>query len=243
VATTIYAFRLYAERTKEQMTRLEEIIADREKAQAELKASLDEKEVLLKEIHHRVKNNLQVISSLLYIQARKVKDPEALEMFKESQNRVRAMALVHERLYQSQNLSQIDFAKYLDSLSHYWLRSYAVDPGAIRLQLNVNDVYLSIDTAVPCALLINELASNALKHAFPNGMRGQITVDMRPRAQQEGFVLRVVDNGVGFPEDFDIATSDSLGMQLVSTLVRQIGGTMEMESEGGTTFTVVFGGS
>jgi two-component sensor histidine kinase len=241
VATTIYAFRLYAERTKEQMSRLEAIIAERERAQAELKASLDEKEVLLKEIHHRVKNNLQVISSLLYIQARKVEDPEALEMFKESQNRVRAMALVHERLYQSQDLSQIDFAKYIDSLSHYWLRSYAVDPGAVRLRLDVKDVYLTIETAVPCALLINELASNALKHAFPNGRRGEISVYMRPGATTESYVLRVTDNGVGFPADFDIESSDTLGMQLVTTLVSQIEGTMELDDQGGTAFTVTFG--
>jgi len=181
----------------------QEIIA-RKQAEERIKASLKEKEVLLREIHHRVKNNLQIISSLLKLQAGQIEDEQMLEALAESQNRVQSMALVHEKLYQSPDLSSVDFAAYVRSLTNHLLRSYTVGAKAVRLRMDIQDVALNVDTATPCGLILNELVSNALKHAFqsPSTEReNEIAVGLS--ARQGRFKLVVRDNGVGFPTDLD----------------------------------------
>jgi two-component sensor histidine kinase len=208
----------------------------------ELKAFSREKEVLLKEVHHRVKNNLQVISSLLNLQAGTVKDPNVLQVFKESQHRVRAMALIHEKLYQSPDLVKVDFGEYVQSLTGYLFRSFGVERATIALKVNVKDVFLEVETAIPCGLIVNELVSNALKHAFPAGREGEIRID----AQAEGtehVTLRVSDNGVGFPPAVDFRTTASLGLRLVNTLTKQLEGMIELQSSGGTAFQIRFSAS
>jgi two-component sensor histidine kinase len=214
-------------------------IAERKRAEEQIKASLKEKEVLLKEIHHRVKNNLQAISSLLYLQSKGVKDKEALEMFQDGQNRVRSMALIHERLYHSKDLTRVDFAEYVRNLASYLFRSYGVHSNVIQLKVNVEDVFLGIDTAIPCGLITNELISNSLKHAFPGGRGGEIRIELC--SDHDGqFTLVVSDNGVGFPQDLDFLDTDSLGLQLVNTLIDQLEGTIELDRSGGTVFEITF---
>jgi two-component sensor histidine kinase len=213
-------------------------ITDRKRAEEQIKASLKEKEVLLKEIHHRVKNNLQVISSLLYLQSQNIVDKRALRMFQDSQNRVRSMALVHERLYQSKDLARIDFAEYARNLASYIFRSYGVNSDLIKPEIHVDDIALGIDAAVPCGLILNELVSNSLKHAFPNGKKGQIRVGLS--ADNDKFTLMVSDNGVGFPKDLDFRNTESLGLQLVNTLVAQLEGTIELDRSMGTAFEITF---
>ena len=213
-------------------------ITERKRAEEQIKASLKEKEVLLKEIHHRVKNNLQVISSLLYLQSRNIEDNQTLEMFQDSQHRVRSMALVHERLYQSQDMARVDFAQYVRNLANHLFRSYGVNSNLIRLKINVDDVFLGIDTAIPFGLIINELVSNSLKHAFPDGREGEIRIGLR--ADDGEFSLVVSDNGVGFPRDLDFRDTQSLGLRLVNTLVEQLEGTIELDRSDGTAFKITF---
>jgi two-component sensor histidine kinase len=211
----------------------------RKKVEAQIKAQLQEKDVLLKEVHHRVKNNMQVISSLLNLQSRRVKDPAVSEMFKESQGRIRSMALVHERLYQSNDLSRIEFSEYLRNLATHLFHSYQADSSRLRLKIDAEEVFLNINTAIPCGLIVNELVSNALKHAFPDGRRGQLEIDLH-RVAGDGYLLRVRDDGVGFPEKLDFRKTESLGMQIVNTLVDQVDGRMELYREKGTAFRLEF---
>jgi PAS domain S-box-containing protein len=219
--------------------RLETELTERRRAEAQVVVSLREKEVLLKEIHHRVKNNLQVISSLLSLQARHVQDQQVIGVLQESRQRIRSMALVHEKLYQSQDLTRIDFAEYLRSLASYLFRSYELTPRLVSLVVAADDVFLGIDTAIPCGLLVSELISNALKHAFPDGRGGEVLVAIRS-GRDGHLTLTVSDDGVGFPEDLDLGNTRSLGLQLVNTLVSQIDGTIELDGDGGTTFRVTF---
>ena len=191
------------------------------------------KEVLLREIHHRVKNNLQVISSLLNLQSRYIKDKQALEMFKDCRNRIRSMALIHDKLHQSQDLEGINFAGYIRDLAVNLFRSYGVDLQRIKLKVEVDDVLLGVDTAVPCGLIINELVSNSLKHAFPAGKKGEIRIGLHPDRDNK-LILIVSDNGVGLPEGLDFQNSESLGLQLVNNLVNQLEGTIEFNSSCGT---------
>ena len=208
-----------------------------------LQNSLSEKEVLLKEIHHRVKNNLQVISSLLYLNSKKIKDKEALEMFKESQHRVKSIALVHERLYQSKDLGKIDFKEYVVKLASDLFRSFAINVSMVKLNININDIYISIDTAVPCGLIINELVSNSLKYAFPemgtSDKDNNINIDFNKNDSGE-LILRIYDNGKGLPEGLDITKTQSLGLQLVDTLVAQLEGTLDIINSSGASFTIKF---
>jgi PAS domain S-box-containing protein len=204
-----------------------------------LKASLREKELLLKEVHHRVKNNLQVISSLLNLQARHVVDPRALELFKESQNRVRSIALFHEKLYQAKDLGHVEAFEYLNTLIANLLAAYGAKPTAVSLEVEREDILLGVDVAIPLGLVLNELISNALKHAFPDGRRGQIRVQLG-RCDKDRYRLVVSDNGVGFPADLDFRNAPSLGLQLVCTLVDQLAGTIELIGAPGTTFNVTF---
>ena len=204
-----------------------------------IEKSLREKEVLLKEIHHRVKNNMQVISSLLRLQSRHVKDKEALELFNESRNRIYSMALIHESLYQAKDLTRIDFAGYVRRLTRDLFRTYSVGPNEIKLKMEIKDVFLNVNTGIPCGLIINELVTNSLKHAFPDGKNGEIQVGLYKRKKGE-FTLNVRDNGTGFPEDFDFQNTESLGMQIVISLVEQLDGTIELDKGEGTSFTIGF---
>ncbi len=214
-------------------------ITERKQAENKIRKSLKEKEVLLSEIHHRVKNNMQIVSSLLNLQSEYVKDKESLEMFKESRDRIFSMASVHEKLYQSKDLARIDFDDYIRSITKHLFRAYVVDPNAVRLNVNCSDVALNINKAVPCGLIINELISNALKHAFPEGRKGEITIDLHPDGDNR-LTLAVSDNGVGFSEDIDISDSETLGLRLISILVTQLKGTLEIERDVGTTFKITF---
>jgi len=211
----------------------------RKRAEARIKAQLQEKDVLLKEVHHRVKNNMQVISSLLNLQSRRVKDPAVFEMFKESQRRIRSMALIHERLYQSSDLSRIEFSEYLRNLATHLFHSYQINASRVQLKIEAEEVHLNINTAIPCGLIVNELVSNALKHAFPEGRKGQLEIDLH-RVPGDGYGLRVMDDGVGFPEGLDFRKTETLGMQIIRTLVEQIDGRLEINREKGTAFRLEF---
>jgi two-component sensor histidine kinase len=213
-------------------------ITERKQAEEQIKASLREKEVLLKEIHHRVKNNLQVIASLLYLQSKNIQDKATRELFSDSRNRVKSMALVHETLYQSGDLSRLNFAAYIRNLVALVFRSYRGKSGRITSTVNVSDVSLSIEAAVPCGLIINELVTNALKYAFP-GRTGEIRVEMQEEHEAH-VVLIVSDNGVGFPKDLDFRETGSLGLKLVNSLVDQLDGTIGLQNDNGTTFTIIF---
>jgi PAS domain S-box-containing protein len=219
--------------------RLERELVERQRAEQQVTASLNEKEVLLREIHHRVKNNLQIISSLLNLQARHVHNPQTVEAFQESQQRVRSMALVHEKLYQSQDLASIDLAEYIRSLAQYLSRAYGLDQHRVSIEVIAKDVFLDINTAIPCGLIVNELISNSLKYAFPDGRSGQVAVTVNSGGDRQ-LTLTVTDDGVGFPEDLDLGNTQSLGLQLVDTLVTQLDGTIALDRDSGTTFRVTF---
>ncbi|MBN1234455.1 MAG: PAS domain S-box protein [Methanotrichaceae archaeon] len=213
-------------------------VTDRIYTEEQLKSSLEEKEVLLKEVHHRVKNNMQVISSLLNLQSDSIKDPRIIEILKESRNRVRSMAVIHEKLYKSADFKHIDFGEYIRNLAADLLKSYRSMPGGIQLRINVEDAILGIDTAIPCGLIINELVSNALKHAFPEDRKGEINIELFRNGDR--FTLIVSDNGIGFPEGLDFRQTESLGLQLVRTLTQQLGGTIELYRNCGTVFKIIF---
>jgi PAS domain S-box-containing protein len=213
-------------------------ITDRVRAEERVRASLQEKEALLKEIHHRVKNNLQVISSLLNLQAERIAEPAARAVFLESQSRVRAMALVHETLYGSESLARIELPRYLERLCDSLLQTFG---GADRITLDrqVADVSLDLDRALPAGLIVSELVSNALKYAFPDGRRGRIVVGVAGSAGT-GYTLAVGDDGVGLPDSLDLDHTTSLGLYLVRVLVRQLRGHLTVDRSGGTTFTIEF---
>lgn len=217
-------------------------ITKNKNAQTEIKKSLKEKETLLKEIHHRVKNNLTVISSLLNLQSHYIKDKDDLIMFKESQSRAKSMALIHQKIYASTDLKRINFGDYISTLSTEIFQTYVTDTN-IKLNLNVEDIHLDIDTAVPLGLILNELLTNSLKYAFPpnninDGKMGNITVGLFKNNQR--YVLSVEDDGVGFPEDTNIEDIDSLGLQLIKTLTNQIDGKIILNQKNGTSFRVEF---
>lgn len=208
-------------------------ITERKTAEEKLRASLREKETLLKEIHHRVKNNLQVVSSLLGLQSRGIAEDATRKMFQESQNRVHSMALLHERLYQSQNLSEIDYADYISQLAAHLFRSYGVSSSRIRLTMKVNKKHLTMDAAVPVGLILNELLSNALKYAFPEGREGEVQILFEDGP--DGLTRLVVsDNGIGLPRDVNIWNTRSLGLRLVRTLAAQLDAALAVNSEHGT---------
>jgi PAS domain S-box-containing protein len=213
-------------------------ITERKATENQIRASLHEKEVLLKEIHHRVKNNLQVITSLLSLQSSKIPNTEIQAILKESQTRVKSMALVHEELYQSEDFSRVDFADYIRRLTSNLFRTYQTGPVPISLVVDVEDVYLTVDAAIPCGLIINELVSNALKHAFHGREEGIIKIHLQRTGSM--YSLMISDNGIGLPLSVDPATAETLGLQLVSTLTRQLGGVLSLYREEGTRFDVQF---
>ena len=211
----------------------------RKQSEQQLRASMQEKEVLLREIHDRVKNNLQVILSLLNLQSGYIEDGHAQNILQDIYSRVRSLALVHEKLYHSQSLAQIDFGEYLTDLVAHLFRTHRAVAREINLNLHANQVFLTMDTAVPCGLIINELVTNALTHAFPNGRGGEIRVGFTQDG--EGRVkLSVADDGIGFPAGLDIRETDSLGLQIVNTLVDQLDGTIELQPHQGTRFKITF---
>lgn len=207
-------------------------------AEETIKASLNEKELLLKEVHHRVKNNLQVISSIFSLQSQYIEDPQILSILADSQNRVSSMALIHEKLYQSHSLAKIDFAEYVQSLICNLFSSYNINSHLIHLKLQVSDVSLNLDTAIPCGLLINELVSNSLKHAFPEQQPGEIGINLS--VSQGQVCLTVQDSGIGLPKGLDLQHTNSLGLRLVRALTRQLKGKLEMYNHNGAVFEIAF---
>ncbi|MCJ7499415.1 sensor histidine kinase, partial [bacterium] len=209
------------------------------KSEEQLRASLGEKEILLKEIHHRVKNNLQVISGLLDLQAHHIGDPAGREIYKESQNRVITMALIHEELYRSANLSQVDFSEYIQNLCENLMISYGVNRKRIKLDISAEKTDMVVDTAIPCGLIINELITNTLKHAFPNKRKGTISLSFK-QLKNKSYLLTVSDDGIGMPRNVDINKTKTLGMQLITVLVGQLGGTLKIKRREGTSFMINF---
>jgi len=216
-----------------------EDVTKRKITEERIKKSLKEKELLLQEIHHRVKNNLQIIISLLKLQSRYIYDKRDLEIFNKSRARVETMSLIHEKLYKSVDLANINMTNYLRDLAGHLFKAYGVNPADFKLTVNSDEVNVGIDTAIPCGLIINELVSNALKHAFRINQKGEIEINI---CIKEGSIILIIsDNGVGLPKDFDIEKTDSLGLQLVSTLIRQLDGEITINSSSkGTAFTITF---
>jgi two-component sensor histidine kinase len=194
---------------------------------------------LQREIHHRVKKNLAVISSLLYLQSKKVTDGVVNEALLESQMRIRSMVMIHERLYKSEDLSGIDYGEYIHELTNTLFRSYRLDSTKVKLELDVGEIRFDTDTAVHCGLIINELVSNAFKHAFPDNRKGVIKIKLHGDDDRK-YTLIVSDNGIGLKADFSIEKSETLGVQLIKTLIEQLGGTIEIIRDEGTTFKVQF---
>ncbi|WP_250124404.1 histidine kinase dimerization/phosphoacceptor domain -containing protein [Chroococcidiopsis sp. CCMEE 29] len=215
-------------------------LAERKRAEEQLKVSLKEKEALLKEIHHRVKNNLQVISSVLRLQSDYIKDEKVLALFSDSQNRIRSMALIHEKLYQSKDLLRIDFGEYIRDLTSNLLRSYAASSQAVTLRITADDIWLNIDTAIPCGLIINELISNSLKHAFPIGKENNEVQIIIRSINNNKYALTVSDNGIGLPVDLDFRNTASFGLELVGIFTEQVEGVIELNRSSGAKFTITF---
>jgi len=238
--TQLEAYRKNLEELVEERTeRLVEEIAENKATQASLAESLQEKELLIKEVHHRVKNNMQVISSLLSIQAEGVGDDRYVSLLNESQQRIKSMALIHETLYQSKDLLKIDFQEYIDSLATSLSRSYIVPGVEVMVSVKVEDVELDLDTAVPCGLIINEVVSNALKHAF-EGKDGPGLIDISFVSDDHRFYLKIADNGRGLPEDFDCRNHTSMGMEIVTILTSQLEGNLKSSNDEGAVFEIDF---
>ena len=213
-------------------------ITERKKAEEQIKQSLREKEALLREIHHRVKNNMAVVSSLLSLQAEQIKDATVRSIFEESQQRVKSMALVHEKLYQTKDLSSIDFEDYIKSIVSEIISLYRIDTNAITTEINIEGIQLDLESAVPCGLIVNELLTNVFKHAFPDNGRGVLSIHF---TKTDGaYTLTIKDNGVGLPKGFDYKETGTLGLQLVNVLTKQLRGTLRIESDKGMEVVVTF---
>jgi len=215
-------------------------ITERKKSFEKIESSLKEKEVLLREIHHRVKNNLQIISSMLNLQTNYISDKKSLAILEESRNRVRSMALIHEKLYQNESFSSLNIKDYVIELVNNLMRSYRADSRIIS-EINISDIFINTDTAIPLGLIINELVSNSLKYAFPDGRKGKITISLIP-ITSEKFQMIISDNGVGLPENFDIKKTNTLGLQLVSSLVTQLDGEILLTNNAGAQLQIDFKG-
>ena len=234
------AFPIYDESGKiYRIAGIGEDISDRKCTEARIQAALREKEVLLKEIHHRVKNNMQVISSLLQLQAQYIEDEPTLVLFEESQTRIHSMALIHEQLYQSEHLDRIDLPPYVQNLVANLYQSFGCGNTAIQFNLNLDPIYLNIETAIPCGLIINELVSNSLKYAFAQSLVGEINIDFHKINSQE-FQLIIQDNGSGFPHGFDVENAETLGLRLVRMLAYQLEASIAIDSQCGTCYNIIF---
>lgn len=214
-------------------------ITERRRAEKQIKASLEEKNIRLKEVHHRVKNNLQVISSLLSLQSMQIRDEQDLEYFRESQNRIRSIAFIHEKLYQTEDSSRLNFRNYLETLVTYLFQSYGVNQNLIKLEMDVEEIQPDFNTVIMCGLILNELVSNSLKHAFPEGREGEIRIILH-RGGDNLVTFVVCDNGVGLPEDLDFRNTESLGLHLVKMFSDQLEGSIEVDRNNGTTFKITF---
>ncbi|PJZ69558.1 histidine kinase [Leptospira perolatii] len=212
-------------------------IMEREKVEAALKVSLQEKEVLLREVHHRVKNNLQIVSSILNLQSGYITDSKSFEIFEDAQSRIKSIALIHELLYQGENLAQMDFTEYLNNLAGNLVRTYRMQ-SQIQLEIEADPMQFSLDLAIHCGLIVNELVTNSLKYGFKGRDQGKITISIK--TYEGDTVLTVGDDGVGIPEGFDYLHTDSLGLQLVTTLSEQIGAHLELDRRNGTKFSLTF---
>ncbi|MDA2919466.1 ATP-binding protein [Desulfobacterota bacterium AH_259_B03_O07] len=207
-------------------------------AEDQIKASLNEKEILLMEIQHRVKNNLQVITSLLDLQKDYVKEKRVRNDFIEIQSRIRSMALIHEQIYKSKDLTKIDFAEYVTNLVTYLFDSYGMSSRVIKLKNNIGDPSLNVDRALTCGMIVNELVSNSLKHAFPEGRSGEICIDLH--REDNNCILTIGDDGIGFPKGLNFRKTKTLGLQLVISLTRQLEGSIKLNRRDGTVFTIEF---
>lgn len=212
-------------------------ITKRKKSEKQIKASLKEKELLIREIHHRVKNNMQIIISLLSLQSTYLEDNNIKEVFKECESRVRTMGMIHESLYQSKDLSNINMSYYINSLVSELFMTYGIH-NRIHYKVNVDNISLGIDTAIPCGLLINELVTNSLKHAFPNDARGMLSIEFHEI--DEDFILKISDDGIGLPENMDFKNTSTLGLNLVNTLTKQLEGTIKLGRGNKTEFIIRF---
>ncbi len=218
-------------------------ITERKRSEDLIRSSLREKEALLKEIHHRVKNNLQIVYSMLNLQMSQLKDEQALEPFKESKNRIYSMALIHEKLYQSKSLAKVDLGEYIRNLITNLFVSYGVSERTITPRIRVEDITIGVDTVIPCALIINELVSNSLKYAFPDpadGGKHEIRIDLRRHEADHQVILTIGDNGVGLPVGLEVQQCESLGLKLVSVLVSQLRGTLRIDTRDGAEFAIIF---
>ncbi|MEG4582132.1 PAS domain S-box protein [Microcoleus sp. MON1_C5] len=234
------AFPIYDESGKiYRIAGIAEDISDRKFTEARIQAALREKEVLLKEIHHRVKNNMQIISSLLQLQAQYIEDEPTLALFEESQTRIHSMALIHEQLYQSDNLDQIALSPYVENLVANLYQSFGCGNTPIQFNLKIDPIYLNIETAIPCGLIINELVSNSLKYAFVLSLAGEIAIKFQ-EINDHQFHLTIQDNGRGFPADLDIENSETLGLRLVKMLAYQLEGTLAIDSQCGICYNLIF---
>jgi PAS domain S-box-containing protein len=214
-------------------------ITQRKMAEEQNRNSLKEKELLLKEIHHRVKNNLQIISSIITLQSEYITDKEGQKAFAESKNRIDTMALIHEKLYMSEDISRIDFSDYVNELVGNLSISYGINIDIVKMKIDIVNVFLDINTAIPLGLIINELVSNIMKHSFPEGRKGEFWISLH--LDEAGrFTLVVSDNGIGFPQDMDFTNIRSLGMKLVNSLTKQLGASIELNRKTGTTFKIIF---
>jgi len=217
-------------------------VTERKLSERHVQSALREQTALLKEVHHRVKNNLQVVTSLLGLQSMVIPDPATRKMFQESQNRIHSMALLHEQLYQSQDISQINCGEYIRGLAGHLFRSYGVSTSRIELAIHMEELRLSMDTAVPLGLVVNELLSNCLKYAFPNGRKGTVKIQLS-KCQGRPCCLTVADNGVGLPADVTLWSSKSLGLRLVKMLAEQMDAHVEVNGRRGTKVKLVFSGN
>ena len=233
----------FAYEGKSAMYRVFQDITKRRQADDKIRGTLREKEILLREIHHRVKNNMQIISSFLNLQSKYIKDDLVLNLFKESQNMIKSMAIIHERLYHSEDLSKINIKEYIRDLVNNLFQAYNINKSVIKLKINVETVALGMDFAILCGLIINELVTNSIKYAFPDNKKGEIEITFR-QTDENNFELVVSDNGVGIPEDLDIRKTQSLGLRLITMLVDdQLEGEINLVRSKGTEFQIKFKGA
>ena len=216
-------------------------ITKRKLAESRLKNALEEKEILLQEVYHRVKNNLQVISSLLTLQELNLKDPDAADALRESKSRVLAMSFIHDKLYQEMDLSKVNVRDYIQNLVMHLFKSYSPEPGKVQLKIEVKETFLNFNTAIHLGLIVNELVSNSLKHAFPGKKKGTIEVYLgKSNKEEDKNILIIRDNGVGIAESVDCRCASSLGMQIIHSLVKQLHGDIDIDRKDGAAFTIKF---
>jgi PAS domain S-box-containing protein len=215
-------------------------ITGRKKVEEKIKSSLKEKEILLREVHHRVKNNLQIISSIINLQANNTKKDEIKTVIKEIRNRILSMALIHEKLYQSDNIAKVEFSSYVRSLIMGLFTTYGITHDKVKMEIDVYNVPLNLDFVVPCGLIVNEIVSNSVKYAFPGNMKGKITVRFKPLQDGEGYELDIIDNGIGMPKEIDFHKTETLGLRLIRALITQLGGDVKIVKDGGTHYHIDF---